>query len=278
MSAEDAGTPDEPYADRIRTDRPVSARVWDYWLGGKDHYEVDRIAGEAVARQVPGIVAAARTDRLFLGRCVRHLTADEGVRQFLDIGTGLPTADNTHDIAQRVAPESRVVYVDNDPLVLVHARALLTSSPEGATDYIDADVRDPDRILEQAAATLDFDRPVALMMLALLHLVTDDGEVRRILRRLVDALPPGSYVALSHACVDVEATRVAVEAWNDSSTPHPIKARTRKEIEALFTGLELVEPGVVSCPRWRPEPNPWGEAQETMTFCGLARKPLGGAA
>ncbi|MFB4309772.1 SAM-dependent methyltransferase [Actinomadura sp. GTD37] len=258
--------------DGIRADRPVSARVWDYWLGGKDHYEVDRQAGERVARQVPGIVAAARTDRLFLGRCVRHLAGEAGVRQFLDIGTGLPSADNTHEIAQRVAPESRIVYVDNDPLVLVHARALLTSSPEGATDYIDADVHDPERILDEAAATLDFGRPVALMMLALLHLVTDDREVRAILDRLVGALAPGSFVALSHACLDVDVTHTAVKAWNESGTPHPLKARTSAEIEALFDGLELVEPGIVSCSQWRPEPNPWGEPQETMTFCGVARK------
>ncbi|MFI0408145.1 SAM-dependent methyltransferase [Actinomadura sp. 3N508] len=267
MTTDDTGRP-----THMDMDRPLSARVWDYWLGGKDHYEVDRQAGERVAQQVPGIVAAARTDRLFLGRCVRHLAGEEGIRQFLDIGTGLPTVDNTHEIAQRVAPESRVVYVDNDPLVLVHARALLTSAPGGATDYIDADVRDPERVLAGAAATLDFGRPVGLMMLALLHLITDDDEVRSILARLVGALAPGSFVALSHACLDVDVTRTAMSAWNGSGTPHPIKARTGKEIEALFDGLELLEPGVVSCSRWRPEPNPWGEPQETMTFCGVARK------
>ncbi|MFC9976795.1 SAM-dependent methyltransferase [Spirillospora sp. NPDC127200] len=268
MSAGETGAP----AAAVRTDRPVSARVWDYWLGGKDHYEVDREAGERVARQVPGIVAAARADRQFLGRCVRHLARDEGVRQFLDVGTGLPTADNTHDIAQRAAPESRVVYVDNDPLVLAHARALLTSAPEGATAYIDADVRDPVRILDEAAATLDFERPVALMMLALLHLITDDDEARHIVRELVGALPQGSHVAISHACADVEVTRTAVGAWNDNDTPHPIKARTRAEIEDLFEGLELIEPGVVSCSRWRPEPNRWGTPDEVMTFCGVAGK------
>lgn len=267
MSADGTGEP-----DAIQVDRPVSARVWDYWLGGKDHYEVDRLAGERVAEQVPGVVAAARTDRLFLGRCVRHLAGERGIRQFLDIGTGLPTVDNTHEIAQRVAPESRIVYVDNDPLVLVHARALLTSAPEGVTDYIDADVRDPGRILDAAAATLDFGKPVALMMLALLHLITDDDEARGILARLTGALPPGSFVALSHACLDVAVTSTAVRAWNESGTPHPIKGRTRDEIEDLFDGLDLVEPGVVSCSRWRPEPNPWGEPQETMTFCGVARK------
>ncbi|MFD0902585.1 SAM-dependent methyltransferase [Actinomadura sediminis] len=261
-----------PPDERFQTDRPVSARVWDYWLGGKDHYEVDRAAGERVAREVPGIVSAARSDRLFLGRCVRHLAGTEGVRQFLDVGTGLPTVDNTHEIAQRVAPESRIVYVDNDPLVLAHARALLAGTPEGATDYIDADVRDPARILDGAARTLDFDRPVGLMMLALLHFVTDDGEARRILRAFTDALAPGSFVALSHACLDVDVTRAATDAWNSSGTPQLIRARTAKEIEALFDGLELLEPGVVSCPHWRPEPSPWGEPKETMTFCGVARK------
>ncbi|MBE1533663.1 SAM-dependent methyltransferase [Actinomadura algeriensis] len=263
-----------PPEDRFPTDRPVSARVWDYWLGGKNHYEVDRAAGERVARDVPAIVPAARSDRLFLGRCVRHLAGDEGVRQFLDVGTGLPTVDNTHEIAQRVAPESRVVYVDNDPLVLAHARALLAGAPEGATDYIDADVHDPGHILAEAARTLDFDRPVALMMLALLHFVTDDGEARRIVRTFTDALAPGSFVAVSHACLDVDATRAAADAWNSSGTPQLLRARTAKEIEALFDGLELLEPGVVSCPRWRPEPSPWGEPQETMPFCGVARKPL----
>ncbi|ACZ00087.1 MULTISPECIES: SAM-dependent methyltransferase [Thermomonospora] len=265
----DAASP----AGRLQIDRPVSARVWDYWLGGKDHYEVDRRAGEAVARQVPGIVAAARGDRLFLGRCVRHLAGERGIRQFLDIGTGLPTADNTHEIAQRVAPECRVVYVDNDPLVLAHARALLTSTPEGATSYIDADMRDPGAILEQAAETLDFGEPIALMMLAVLHLIPDDGQAHRIVRELVAALPPGSHLALSHACLDVEATQTAVRTWNETGTPHPVKARTRAEITAFFDGLELIEPGVVSCTRWRPEPNPWGEPPEVMTFGGVARKP-----
>ncbi|SEG23707.1 S-adenosyl methyltransferase [Thermomonospora echinospora] len=269
MSRDDGQGP----PDGVHTDRPVSARVWNYWLGGKDHYDVDREAGEKVARHVPGIAAAARGDRLFLGRCVRYLAGQEGVRQFLDIGTGLPTADNTHEIAQRVAPQARIVYVDNDPLVLAHARALLMSTPEGATSYIDADVRDPGKILREAAATLNLGEPVALMMLAILHLIADDDQVRRILREFVDALPSGSYLAISHACTDVEATRVAVRTWNDSDTPHPVKPRSRAEITRFFDGLELVEPGVVSCSRWRYEPNPWGEPEEIMTFGGLARKP-----
>ncbi|MQY06397.1 SAM-dependent methyltransferase [Actinomadura macrotermitis] len=252
--------------------RPVSARVWNYWLGGKDHYEIDRRAGDEVAQAVPGIVAAARADRQFLGRCVRHLVG-QGVRQFLDVGTGLPTADNTHEIAQRVAPASRIVYVDNDPLVLSHARALLTSTREGATSYVDADVRDTGTILREAARTLDLDRPVALMLLAVVHLLTDAGEARDAVARLVAALPSGSYLALSHACLDVEATRLAVRVWNDSGTPHPVRPRTHAEITDFFAGLDLVEPGVVSCTRWRPEPSRWGEPEEVMTFCGVARKP-----
>src|SRR4051794_35735458 len=218
-----------------------SARVWDYWLGGKENYPVDRVVGDRIAAMFPDIVEHARMDRAFLGRAVRYLAGEVGIRQFLDIGTGLPTVDNTHEVAQRVAPDSRIVYVDNDPLVLAHARALLTSTPEGATSYIDADVRDPDRILAEAAATLDFGRPVGLMMLALLHLITDDDEVRAILDRLVGALAPGSFVALSHACLDVDVTHTAVKAWNESGTPHPLRARTAAEIEALFDGLELVE-------------------------------------
>ncbi|WP_258572614.1 SAM-dependent methyltransferase [Actinomadura parmotrematis] len=252
--------------------RPVSARVWNYWLGGKDHYEVDRRAGDEVARHVPGIVAAARADRQFLARCVARLV-DRGVRQFLDVGTGLPTADNTHEIAQRLAPDARIVYVDNDPLVLTHARALLTSTPEGATSYLDADVRDPERILREAAATLDTGEPIALMLLAIVHLITDADEARAIVARLVDALPSGSYLVLSHACLDVESTRTAVRVWNDSGTPHPLRPRTAAEIAGFFTGLDLVEPGVVSCSRWHPAPNAWGEPAEVMTFCGVARKP-----
>ncbi|WP_026341198.1 SAM-dependent methyltransferase [Actinomadura atramentaria] len=253
--------------------RPVSARVWNYWLGGKDHYAADRRAGDEVARHVPGIAAAARADRRFLGRAVRLLVEDAGVRQFLDVGTGLPTADNTHEMAQRLAPDARIVYVDNDPLVLSHARALLTSTPEGATSYVDADARSPEAVLRAAARTLDFDRPVALMLLAIVHLITDDAEAARIVRTLVDALPSGSYLVLTHACLDVEATRTAMDVWNESGTPHPIRARGRAEIGTFFDGLDLLEPGVVTCPRWRPGPDGTDFPDEVMTFGGVARKP-----
>src|SRR5690606_28597799 len=180
----------------LDTGVPHSARVWNYWLGGKDNYPVDRQVGEQVRAVYPEIVEVARHSRAFLGRAVRHLAGEEGVTQFLDIGTGLPTVDNTHEVAQRVDPSCRIVYVDNDPLVLVHARALLKSTPEGACDYLDADVRDPAGIIERASATLDFDRPIGLMMLGILGNVEDDDEARAIRDHLVGALPGGSFLVL----------------------------------------------------------------------------------
>src|SRR5438876_8267911 len=181
--------PDATAGTAIDTSVPHSARIWNYWLGGKDNYAVDRAAGDAYVEVFPGIVDVARAGRAFLARAVRYLALEAGIRQFLDVGTGLPTADNTHQIAQRAAPESRIVYVDNDPLILAHARALLTSTPEGATDYIDADLHDPETILREAARTLDFTKPVALMLMGILGHVKDDDEVRSIIKRLMDALP-----------------------------------------------------------------------------------------
>jgi hypothetical protein len=264
-----AGSP----LSRLNTERPHSARVWNYWLGGKDCYAADRTLGDKVAGLVPGIVDSARADRAFLSRSVRYLGGQKGIRQYLDIGTGLPTMDNTHEVAQRVAPESRIVYVDNDPLVLSHARALLRSTPEGATDYLDADLREPDKILDAAARTLDFTQPVALMLLAVMHLITDDEEANQIVRRLMAALPSGSHLVLAHACIDAEPTRTAVQAYNDSGIPTPIKGRSQGEIATFFDGLELIEPGVVSCPDWRPDPDPWDVPGKVMTFCGVAAKP-----
>ncbi|WP_214403709.1 SAM-dependent methyltransferase [Pseudonocardia lacus] len=258
-------------------DRPQSARVWNYWLGGKDNYPVDREVGEQVRAMLPGIVDIARADRAFLLRAVRHLVADLGVRQFLDIGTGLPSANNTHEVAQSIAPECRIVYVDNDPLVLAHARSLLTSSPEGVTRYLDADVREPDTILEQAAATLDFSRPVALMMLGIVNHIMDDEEAERIVDRLVAALAPGSYLVLAHPTADVDgdAMRKAMD-WMNESGGTPVRPRTRAEVERLFHGLDLLEPGVVTLGRWRPDPAEVGDADELVEvseFCGVARKP-----
>jgi hypothetical protein len=260
--------------DKIDTTVPHSARIWNYWLGGKDNYEADRQAGEMVKELLPNIAFSARQDRAFLGRVVRYLAADEQMRQFLDLGTGLPTADNTHEVARRIAPECRVVYVDNDPLVLAHARALLISqTPEGVTDYIDADIRDIDRLLEAAARTLDFSRPVALMLLGILNHIVDDGEALDIVHRLLDAVPSGSYLAISHttAEVDGEAMHEATRRVTESGGT-PVVARSARQLEAFFDRVELLEPGVVSCSRWRPEPGSAGQPPEVAHFCGLGRK------
>jgi O-methyltransferase involved in polyketide biosynthesis len=239
---------------RLDTSVAHNARVWNHWLGGKDNYEVDQRVGDHIAGMFPVIRAVARADRDFLGRAVRFLAAERGIRQFLDIGTGLPTADNTHEIAQRIAPESRIVYVDNDPIVLVHARSLLTSSPEGVTDYLDADVRDPDVIVRGAARTLDLERPVAVMMLGILNFVPDTDEARDIVRRIMAAVPSGSHLVLTHPTYDAEAggagNVAAMEFWNAHATP-PITARGHAEIAGFLDGLEPVEPGLVPCSRWR---------------------------
>jgi S-adenosyl methyltransferase len=257
-------------------DRTVShvARIWNYWLGGKDNYEVDREVGDQITEILPDVPRLARASRALLGRVVRHLAGEAGVRQFLDIGTGLPNVDNTHEIAQRVAPESRTVYVDNDPLVLAHARALLTSAPEGATDYIDADLRAPESILEGAARTLDFARPVALLLMGIVEFVTDDDEAYSIVRRLLDALPSGSYLVMFDGTnvIHGERSDKIVEVWNAAGNA-PLVLRTPEQIGAFFDGLELLEPGVVACNRWRPEPSPWGEGEDVDAFCAVGRKP-----
>ncbi|MFH8610045.1 SAM-dependent methyltransferase [Streptomyces sp. NPDC018029] len=239
---------------RLNTGVAHNARVWNYWIGGKDHYEVDQQVGDQVATMFPVIRDVARADREFLGRAVRFLTADCGVRQFLDIGTGLPTLDNTHEIAQRIAPESRIVYVDNDPIVLAHARSLLVGTPQGATDYIDADAHHPNSVIEGASATLDLDRPVAVMMLGILNFVLDTEQALDIVRRVMSSVPSGSYLAMTHPTTDTdlggEGNVEAMKFWNENATP-PITARSRTEISAFFDGLDLLTPGLVSCSRWR---------------------------
>ena len=231
-----------------------NARVWNYWLGGKDHFEVDRAAGDQVRTMHPGIAEVARADRAFLGRVVRFLAGDAGIRQFLDIGTGLPTAENTHQVAGSVDPAVRVVYVDNDPIVLAHARALLTSKPPAVTSYVDADVHDPDSILRAAAATLDFREPIAIMMLGILNFVLDNAQAKTILGRLLEAVVPGSYLALSHPTLELggEGNAEAMRFWNEHARP-PIRARSADEIRQLLTGLDLIDPGLVSCALWRPD-------------------------
>ncbi|MFF5255239.1 SAM-dependent methyltransferase [Streptomyces leeuwenhoekii] len=256
---------------RIDTTKPHSARFWNYFVGGKDHYEVDRELGDRIKRIFPGLVDVAVDSRLFLGRAVRHLAAAEGVRQFLDIGTGLPTADNTHEVAQRVAPDARIVYVDNDPIVLAHANALLTSSPEGRTAYLDADLHDPDTILEDAADTLDLSRPVALIILNTLGHVADYEEAREVVRRLMAGLPSGSFLLLCDGTAS-EGMIAAAEAYKASGAI-PYHVREVAEIAGFFEGLELLEPGVVRVTEWRPEYGAVDRASGAVdAYGGLARK------
>jgi hypothetical protein len=248
---------------------PHSARIWNYWLGGKDNFPVDRAAGDQVLEVFPAIVEVARVSRAFLARAVGFLATEAGIRQFLDAGTGLPTADNTHEVAQRLAPDSRIVYVDNDPLVLAHARALLTSSPEGATAYVDADVREPEKILDAAAATLDFSQPVGLMLLGVMGNIADLDEARSIVTRLLRPLPAGSYLVLNDGTSSPERDE-ATARYSDSGGDM-YYARTPDQIASYFDGLDLVEPGVVSTPLWRPAP---GETPTALdVYCGVAKKP-----
>ncbi|GAA3987000.1 SAM-dependent methyltransferase [Actinomadura viridis] len=251
---------------------PHSARIWNHLLGGKDNYPVDRAAGDKIREVFPGMADIARHSRHMLTRVVGHLVGEAGIRQLLDIGTGLPTVNNTHEVAQRLAPESRIVYVDNDPLVLVHAQALLTSTPEGATDYIEADVRDPDAILAEAARTLDLDRPVALMLMGILGLVADHEEARSIVARLMAALPSGSYLALYDGTDTDPAYVEALARHNSGSGAVPYTPRSPERIARYFDGLELLEPGVVPVTQWRPEANTWGRAPEVACAGGVARK------
>jgi hypothetical protein len=260
-----------PHIDRIRTDIAHNARVWNYWLGGKDNYSVDRAVGDQVTSLYPSIGEVARADRAFLGRAVRYLAGEAGVRQFLDIGTGLPTADNTHEVAQRVAPDARVVYVDNDPIVLTHARALLTSSRRGVTEYVDADAHDPERILRAVGRTLDLGQPVAVMMLGILNFVLDTDTARSIVRTLMAAVPSGSHLVLTHPTLEPAlggaGNAEAMAFWNANATP-PITARSREEFASFLDGLEVLEPGIVSCSRWRSDAGP-----EVAQFGAVARKP-----
>jgi hypothetical protein len=272
-----SSTPSEPGAAAgtgIDTTVSHSARIWDYWLSGKDNYQVDREVGDRIEEMLPDIVKQAREDRLFLGRVVRYLAGEAGVRQFLDIGTGLPTADNTHQVAQGVAPESKIVYVDNDPLVLAHARALLTSTPEGITDYIHADMHDPESIIAGATQTLDFGQPIAITMLGVLWHVLDNDKAYAIVNQLMQAMPSGSYLALNHPTLEVtgEKMATAIRYWNEYGTP-PGTHRTPAELARFFDGMDLVEPGVVSITRWRPEVTSSGEPEEIDQFGGVGRKP-----
>jgi hypothetical protein len=258
----------------IDTSVAHSARVYNYLLGGKDNFAADREAGDQMISALPNVVSASRMNRAFLARAVRYLVTDCGIRQFLDIGTGLPSANNTHEVAQAIAPEARIVYVDNDPIVLMHARALLTTAPEGAVAYLDADLRRPDDILRAASGTLDFQKPVALMMLMVLHMIPDADEPRQIAGRLLDALPTGSYLVLSHPPSDIlpesvaEVQRRLNERLGQGTY---MTARSHDEIAQFFERLEIVEPGLVQVHHWRPDHGVDPNAPASI-WCAVGRK------
>ncbi|NMO49919.1 SAM-dependent methyltransferase [Actinoplanes sp. TBRC 11911] len=259
----------------IDTSVPHPARRYNYWLGGKDNFAADRESGDEFARRFPGVRIGVRANRAFLQRTVRFLAAERGIRQFLDIGTGLPTADNTHEVAQRVAPESRVVYVDNDPLVMTHARALLDSTPQGRTAYLEADLRNPGDILREAAETLDFGRPIAVLLVAVLHFIPGTGAARPLVRELLDAMPSGSYLSATHGTLEFsppeyrkahEELRAAgrSDAW----------LRGSDEFGAVFDGLELEEPGLVPVTEWRPDTDgPLPDRKDVAIIGAVGKKP-----
>ena len=259
---------------QIDTKTASIARIYDYWLGGKDNFQADREAAELMIQQYPDIVAGVRKNRAFLGRAVHYLAADAGIRQFLDIGTGLPSSNNTHEVAQRAAPESRIVYVDNDPIVLSHAQALLTSTPEGACAYIDADIRDTGKILKDAANLLDFSRPVAVGLIMILQFVPDEDDPASIVRTLIDAVPSGSYLTIAHPASDVDQyvgpalRQLSMRMGGTRAVP-----RSHQQVSSFFDGLDLVEPGVVQLHRWRPGSGVDDTGRDLAAYGAVARKP-----
>jgi hypothetical protein len=263
-----AGEPAE-----IDTSVAHPARVYDYWLGGKDNFAADREAGDRVLEATPGLRERVRANRAFLVRAVRYLAAEAGIRQFLDIGTGIPSANNTHEIAQQVAPDARVVYVDNDPIVLTHARALLAGRPEGSIQYIDGDVRDVASIIGAAAKTLDFTQPVALLLLGVLHLVQDAEGPYELVARLMDALPSGSYLVISHPASDIHPGQAEAQRRYNERVSTPQTLRTRAEVSRFFEGLDLVPPGLVHVHTWRPGPDDIVPPNGVSAYGGVARKP-----
>jgi S-adenosyl methyltransferase len=269
---------DQDAGPGIDTSRAHTARVYDYFIGGKNHFAADREAAQRVLAANPTAVTGPRQNRAFLGRAVSYLAAEAGVRQFLDIGTGLPTTSNVHEVAQAVLPSARVVYVDNDPLVLAHARALLTSDPEGRTAYIDADLRKPEDILYHPAVreVLDFGQPIALMLLAILHFILDEEQPAEIVATLVDALPPGSYVVASHFTAEHSRQRSAAGAKAYRGAGLAVQPRDSDEFaDIAFAGLDLVPPGVVLVSEWRPEGlGPRPTPAEVAAYGGVARKPV----
>lgn len=280
MTGHDASAQD--LQSRIDTSVAHPARRYNYWLGGKDNFAADRASGDLIAAAWPSAPIGAKENRKFLRRATAYLAGEAGIRQFLDIGTGLPTADNTHEVAQRIAPESKVVYVDNDPMVMVHARALLTSTPEGRTAYVEADVREPSLILghDVLKDVLDLSQPVGLMLVAVLHFVHGEGAAKPIVRELVEALPSGSYVVISNATKDFLPDSIAaVYDRMLAAGQTDVWPRSRAEFSALFDGLELVDPGIVSVSEWRAaefsvvEPGPRPSEMDVSVLGGVARVP-----
>lgn len=271
--AEQRSSPNPELASKINFDVPHSARIWNYWMGGNDNYEVDRAAGDAYIAVFPDIVTIAKQSRQFLIRAVRFLAAEAGIRQFLDIGTGLPTMQNTHEVAQQIAPDSRIVYVDNDPLVLMYARALLrNTTPEGVTTYVDADFHDPDLIISDARNVLNFHRPVAVMFMGVLGHIADVDEMQSIVARVMDAVPSGSYLAL-YETIDASAAHVEATAKYAETGAVPYILRPIEQIAQCFKGLEMVDPGLVPITQWRPDALDVGRIKPIDTYGAVARKP-----
>ena len=268
-----AGDPDPEEDPQVTLDTSVAhpARVYDYWLGGKDNFAADREAAEQVIAANPNVLPGVRANRAFLGRAVRYLAGEAGVRQFLDLGTGLPTAENTHQVAQATASDARIVYADNDPMVLTYARALLTSTPAGATAYLQADIRDTDKVLAGAAETLDFSKPVAVMALMILQYVPDQDDPWDIVRRVLDPLAPGSYLTVSDTVRDIDTGRVTegTARLNQRMGPTQLTLRSRPEFERFFDNLQMVEPGIVPLPEWRAP----GSEYPIPCYAGMGRKP-----
>jgi hypothetical protein len=272
-SAAQGGPAGKPGPLPFDSTKAHQARGYDYLLGGKDNYAADREAAEAWLKIDPGMAFTARANRAFLGRAVRYLAAGAGIRQFLDIGTGIPTAGNTHEVAQAVAPESQVVYVDYDPIVLAHARALLTSGGAGATEYIDADLRDPGTILGRAGKLLDFTRPVAITLVSILHAIPDADDPHAIVATLLDAVPPGSYLAVSHVGAELyqAETRQSLGDVADRLARQQFTFRSREQVARFFAGTDLVDPGLVRVEEWRPEAAA-GDTRRSSFWCAVGRK------
>jgi hypothetical protein len=269
MTAPDLQNPDNHEFDaRVA----YSARVNNFWQGGKDNFAVDRAAGDKALAEYPHLAKAVRANRAFLVRAVRYLAGEVGIRQFLDIGTGIPTANNTHEVAQAVAPDSRIVYVDNDPVVLLHAQALLTSNRAGACAYVDADFRDPRKILAEAGKLLDFSKPTALMLLGILQLIPDEDDPFTVVATLLDEFPSGSYLAITHPAGDIDPRSLKAAAVLDTLSAEKRSLRRREEILRFFNGLELVEPGLVQVSKWRPDSEVQAAAPASR-WAGVARKP-----